>query len=369
MSANLISNKTLSNSVIPFKNGPEVINVFTTSSDFVVPNWYYSLSAILVSGGAAGGPGGGGGAGAVACIKFHARPGDILTGVIGAGGGGSIGDSFSAYGEQGGTTSLSRNGLLILSISGGSGGDWVAAGYGTTTNFMPPASHGSAGGAARLAGLARALQYFSVGAGETVDFFCNFNNSAVSVSGTLLSAAYLAATLPLSSTTKGLGSPGGRAGNNSTDNGYGGGGGFGISATPVFAPSGTGGTGGHAGILIFPVASGGVQKFVLAGGGGGCGDGDYPGGEGNSATYPGGSGGFVTYEGTTYVIGGSGGTTTYVTDSQDPPETTISFTPGGNGTINTGSGGGGSGNSFGSGGSGIIILLGQRSYPFSGKPF
>lgn len=353
MSANLLSNKTLSNSVIPFKSQPEMIKVFTTSSDFVVSNWYYSLTAILISGGggafnststgtnAAKGGQGGGGAGAIATFILNAKPGDTITAVIGAGG-----TNNSA--SLGGTTSISINGASLISITGGS--------YGGNANQNPGGtSNGSAGG---VNGGGLTTIPTSQGAGTVSDaFFGRTSTYATTGTFTLSSAVF-------TTNTNGYGSEG-SIGSGGTYSQGGGGGGAGRSA-----PGGIGGAsnGGYGTILLIPTLTGNPLKYYVCGGGGGgaYGTPGDPGDPIDPTLYSGGLGGSVIDNSTTYYLGGSGGSL-----SADGVGNFTYSTSATNGAINTGSGGGGAqggGANGGQGGSGLIILIGQRSYPFSGKP-
>lgn len=348
MSANLISNKTLSNSVIPFKNSAGLIHTFTSSSDYIVPSWYYSLTAILIAGGGGGMStlsagvdlytlaGAGGGAGSIAAFALSVKPGDKITGVIGAGA--PAGSSPAGYPTLGGSTSIAINGATFISIPGGVGGQ---------ANIIGPNVSVAVDGAGSAGGCnsSQAEAPKSKGAGTlNSGFFTSMSSFATT--GVFLS------TVSINVLTLGGNSYGSNGGTGpATYFAAGGGGGIGRGSpgTNGIPTIGQYGHGGPAGTLLIPTLTGDPVPFFVCGGGAGyCGD---------TAGY--GLGGSTVYNGTTYTVGGSSGNVT-------------AGTPGAAGVINTGSGGGGAGSynqtAAGAGGSGLIILIGQRSYPFSGKP-
>lgn len=440
MSANLISNKVLSNSVIPLKSQPELITVLTTSTNYTIPNWYHSLTGILVSGG--GGGGGskpmastflapnqpqdgasqGGGGGAVLVVPIPANPGDLLSVTLGAGGAAGkyqAGLQFEGqFGTQGGTSTLSINNKSFWSITGGAGAKgyyYGLTGYVSAWDITNGGTDGTRGwGAIGIpAGLPKASRgYGIVYPYNTLNYNTTFITSATIGSG--LTGAEILNTSPLSSLVdsfygyalQGLGSTGGQGGYSTTDNiiiyGGGGGGGAGqynVGLGPVAVLSGdteadpvipvglvslNPGHGGGAALFRLAARDNTIVTYALGGGGGGG-----AGGKVNNTFYisgyditlsaynyfPGGNGGRAGYDSTVYYSGGSGGSLYFSTNSI----TVTSFTFGQDGFINTGGGGGGgsahptlsasvSAVSGGNGGSGIFILVGQRSYPFSGKP-
>jgi hypothetical protein len=401
MSSNLLSNKTLSNSVIPFSNKIEILDVVTSSSTIVVPGWYYSLTGILVSGGGGGSAGGaglfstsyaggGGGAGAVAVLNLPARAGDVLTITIGAGGIGAYSPgavSAARYAKEGGSSSIFINGQFLYSVGGGNAAAPTAAGIETS------ASDGSGGGVnGWLYTNSYTFQMESFGLGT---FGYGFLNSTASVLVSSTSYTGHTTAFRFTSYAGGLGSSGERGLQNPWAGGGGGiaknspgGTAYSVAATGDLAAV-QGGTGGRAGIVKFPRAKDGeILTYYLAGGGGAgsllgyLNDVEPP----DTYEFPpynwytlGGYGGSAWDAGTTYYAGGSGGGSTYTAS-------TCSCSPesGQNGPINSGGGGGGAAAGFismavpntpvytaglsgGNGGSGIFILLGRRSYPFASK--
>lgn len=348
MSANLISNKTLSNSVIPVKSKTGLIHAFTSSSDFIVPNWYHSLTAILIGGGGAGVnslssgfytfAGGGGGAGAMVAIGLPARPGDKITAVVGAGG---APDNINVTNATiGGSTSIAINDVVYMLVPGGCGG--LPGSSGNPRPFNHVYGWGSGGGASEVPGgeydlPSNGYGYFNSG------FFTSIRSFATT--GTFVSALNTATFA--AAANGGYGSKGGDYNTGFVYTYFAAGGGGAGTDSPGSPANGssTNSDGGKAVTLLIPTLTGDpIPFFVAGGGGGGCGGGC-------------GDGGFTNYNGVTYTVGGSGANGTANASS---------------GVINTGSGGGG-GSAFrqglaGNGGSGLIILLGQRSYPFSGKP-
>lgn len=363
MSSNLISNKTLSNSVIPAEIKPTLLGIFTTSTTFTVPNWYYGLTGILVSGGAGGlgkGPiegqdgddppntlyffpgGAGGGSGAVIVFPLNVRPGAVLTVTIGAGGPGN-----GTY-ANGGNSSLSADGKLYIvakNINGGSTG---------SISSVVNNADAVVASTPNLSGLQIGRQAYPFGIDQ-------------------ISADYVG-TVSTTASFAGVSAFGYKGGNTSNTQTYvapnyvyaygrgGGGGGYGSVA---------GDNGGNAKLITFPNYTGELTGLVL-GGGGGSGGGyityiasDPP--SYYSTGQAGGTGGAATnFQNSTQTVGGSGGSSSTPTSSAT------------DGAINTGSGGGGNASTAsyeisgagyaGNGGSGIFILYGLKAYPFSGKP-
>jgi len=396
MSSNLLSNKTLSNSVIPFSNKIELIDIVTTSSSIIVPGWYYSLTGILVSGGGGGGigytsyntvGGAGGGAGACAVLNLPARPGDTLTITLGAGGAGS---GYGAFSTDGGASQININGNFFYLITGGGAGGFQT----TVPTYGTNGSQGGFGG--NTDGPFTPLP----GGGGNPRFTAGYGTYGYSllapVTSVLVSGSSYASHVSSVSTVqvadKSLGSKGGAWNiislpvptGTSTYGFAGGGGGIGTNSNgltggiPIGAGDLTGAhgaPGGAGGLIKYPNNKGVMIAYCIAGGGGGGAYMTYiePDPPPDPPTPPyefdfiatGGSGGSIVNDGTTYYSGGSG--ESYIYTASLSGSNPISSLSAGAGVINTGGGGGGGTDLGANGGSGVFILLGRRSYPFASK--
>lgn len=110
-------------------------NVSSGTTDFVVPDGVFSLSAVVIAGGGGGAGGGnpggnsssrGGGGGGLTWGVFSVQPGDVLTANIGAGGAGGTNNNNGLNGDNSSLVLKSRNGTpigeTILLATGGQGG-------------------------------------------------------------------------------------------------------------------------------------------------------------------------------------------------------------------------------------------------------
>jgi hypothetical protein len=124
-------------------NGPAVITI-TGTQNYVIPEGYTQADIFCVGGGGGGGAGyrftstayeqggGGGGGGYTAtALNIGVAAGQIMNCVIGNGGGQNT--AINGPGGTGGTTSVSRGGIVLCTANGGKGGDGASGasgGYG-----------------------------------------------------------------------------------------------------------------------------------------------------------------------------------------------------------------------------------------------
>ena len=127
-------------------NGPAVITI-TGTQNYVIPEGYTQADIFCVGGGGGGGAGyrftsiayeqggggGGGGGGATppTALNIGVAAGQIMNCVIGNGGGQNT--AINGPGGTGGTTSVSRGGIVLCTANGGKGGDGASGasgGYG-----------------------------------------------------------------------------------------------------------------------------------------------------------------------------------------------------------------------------------------------
>ena len=126
-------------------NGPAVITI-TGTQNYVIPEGYTQADIFCVGGGGGGGAGyrftsiayeqggGGGGGGAATpptALNIGVAAGQIMNCVIGNGGGQNT--AINGPGGTGGTTSVSRGGIVLCTANGGKGGDGASGasgGYG-----------------------------------------------------------------------------------------------------------------------------------------------------------------------------------------------------------------------------------------------
>lgn len=218
-------------------------NVSSGTTDFVVPDGVFSLSAVVIAGGGGGAGGGtlnggaskGGGGGGLTWGVFSVQPGDILTANIGAGGDGGTNNNNGLNGENSSLVLKSRNGTpigeTILLSTGGQGG--------TKAN-----SFGSGG----LGGIAAQDPFFPV------NFQMYYRGGGSGGEGGPASSA------------NNIGPGGGGAGGYDGNGGNGGGldGGTTVNPTAAIPNSGGGGGGGYAtGALGY--GGGGVGAFGFDG--------------------------------------------------------------------------------------------------------
>lgn len=130
--------------------GGVMTNTYTYSQNVTVPAGYTLVDIFCVGGGGGGGrcygsssyhttDGGGGGAGGYTNTAYNitVHQGEVLNLIIGAGGAGS---QNNYNGGNGGTTSVSRNGVILCTANGGNGG------YSKGSHNVVPAKGGSDGG-------------------------------------------------------------------------------------------------------------------------------------------------------------------------------------------------------------------------------
>ena len=124
-------------------NGPAVVTI-TGTQNYVIPEGYTQADIFCVGGGGGGGAGyrftgiayeqggGGGGGGYTAtALNIGVAAGQIMNCVIGNGGGQNT--AINGPGGTGGTTSVSRGGIVLCTANGGKGGDGASGasgGYG-----------------------------------------------------------------------------------------------------------------------------------------------------------------------------------------------------------------------------------------------
>lgn len=121
-------------------NGPAVVTI-TGTQNYVIPEGYTQADIFCVGGGGAGyrftgiayeqGGGGGGGGYTATALNIGVAAGQIMNCVIGNGGGQNT--AINAPGGTGGTTSVSRGGIVLCTANGGKGGDGASGasgGYG-----------------------------------------------------------------------------------------------------------------------------------------------------------------------------------------------------------------------------------------------
>ena len=125
-------------------NGPAVITI-TGTQNYVIPEGYTQADIFCVGGGGGGGAGyrftsiayeqggggGGGGGNTPTALNIGVAAGQIMNCVIGNGGGQNT--AINGPGGTGGTTSVSRGGIVLCTANGGKGGDGASGasgGYG-----------------------------------------------------------------------------------------------------------------------------------------------------------------------------------------------------------------------------------------------
>ena len=126
-------------------NGPAVITI-TGTQNYVIPEGYTQADIFCVGGGGGGGAGyrftsiayeqgggggGGGGGNPPTALNIGVAAGQIMNCVIGNGGGQNT--AINGPGGTGGTTSVSRGGIVLCTANGGKGGDGASGasgGYG-----------------------------------------------------------------------------------------------------------------------------------------------------------------------------------------------------------------------------------------------
>ena len=121
-------------------NGPAVITI-TGTQNYVIPEGYTQADIFCVGGGGGGGAGyrftsiayeqGGGGGYTATALNIGVAAGQIMNCVIGNGGGQNT--AINGPGGTGGTTSVSRGGIVLCTANGGKGGDGASGasgGYG-----------------------------------------------------------------------------------------------------------------------------------------------------------------------------------------------------------------------------------------------
>ena len=125
-------------------NGPAVITI-TGTQNYVIPEGYTQADIFCVGGGGGGGAGyrftsiayeqggggGGGGGNTASALNIGVAAGQIMNCVIGNGGGQNT--AINGPGGTGGTTSVSRGGIVLCTANGGKGGDGASGasgGYG-----------------------------------------------------------------------------------------------------------------------------------------------------------------------------------------------------------------------------------------------
>ena len=113
----------------------------TGTKNYVIPEGYTQADIFCVGGGGGGGAGyrftsnayeqgggGGGGGYTTTALNIGITAGQIMNCVIGNGGGQNT--AINGPGGTGGTTSVSRGGIVLCTANGGKGGDGASGGYG-----------------------------------------------------------------------------------------------------------------------------------------------------------------------------------------------------------------------------------------------
>ena len=111
------------------------------TQNYTIPAGYNSIDIFCVGGGGGGGAGyrftsnayeqgggGGGGGDTTTALNIGVTAGQIMNCVIGNGGGQNT--AINGPGGTGGTTSVSRGGIVLCTANGGKGGDGASGGYG-----------------------------------------------------------------------------------------------------------------------------------------------------------------------------------------------------------------------------------------------
>lgn len=255
-----------------------VTNVYT----FTPPSYANSVRALVVAGGGPGGycAGGGGGAGGyIYNAALTVTPGADYAISVGTGGVASA--SLTAFGSNGGSSSIDGTGVNLVAVGGGAGGN----GHRSNATWNPGQNGGSGGGAAGAekdnAGTATSGQGNNGGRGATDsgNFFGGGGGGAGSsgesafIKGNNVNGAGGGAGLECDITGVGLFYAGGGGGGSDEYAAH--------SGSPGAGGSGVGGTGSRKSGGVASAATQGVDG-TGSGGGGGCGDVDtlYKGGDG-----------------------------------------------------------------------------------------
>ena len=255
-----------------------VTNVYT----FTPPSYANSVRALVVAGGGPGGycAGGGGGAGGyIYNAALTVTPGADYAISVGTGGVASA--SLTAFGSNGGSSSIVGGDVNVVAVGGGAGGN----GHRNNATWNPGQNGGSGGGAAGadnvVAGTATSGQGNDGGRGATNSG--NFFGGGGGGAGSSGESAFI--------TGNNVNAPSGGSGLECDITGvatfYAGGGGAGSdelsskSGAPGSGGSGIGGTGSRKSGGVASAATQGVDG-TGSGGGGGCGDAEalYQGGDG-----------------------------------------------------------------------------------------
>lgn len=120
--------------------GPSLVTI-TGTQNFTIPYGFTTADIFCVGGGGGGGAGyrftsnayeqgggGGGGGYTTTALNIGITAGQIMNCVIGNGGGQNT--AINGPGGTGGTTSVSRGGIVLCTANGGKGGDGASGGYG-----------------------------------------------------------------------------------------------------------------------------------------------------------------------------------------------------------------------------------------------
>lgn len=120
--------------------GPSLVTI-TGTQNFTIPYGFTTADIFCVGGGGGGGAGyrftsnayeqgggGGGGGYTTTALNIGVAVGQIMNCVIGNGGGQNT--AINGPGGTGGTTSVSRGGIVLCTANGGKGGDGASGGYG-----------------------------------------------------------------------------------------------------------------------------------------------------------------------------------------------------------------------------------------------
>lgn len=164
--------------------GEDVIHTFkvgeeTAEYTFTPPSYVSTVRALVIAGGGPGGYKVGGGGGAGGCI-YNAALG--VTGgadyTVNVGSGGVASTSASAYGSNGGNSSIVGVGINLEAVGGGAGGN-------SADNFTSGQSGGSGGGSVEntSGGAATAGQGNAGGSGEGKDTYAGGGGGAGAVGG------------------------------------------------------------------------------------------------------------------------------------------------------------------------------------------
>ena len=183
----IYSNNYLQTACMPTAHGRKA---FTSSTNFTIPSGVRLVNVHCTGGGAAGGSntysavvGAGGGAGGYTSYKnsISVSPGEILNITVGNGGTPSMTKNTASL--AGGTSSVHKNGLLLVSASGGGACSYEKSTKSSNSSTCQTKSNGGSGGGAggyrSSAGGTGLYNYYASGNGGTDGangFGCGYNS-------------------------------------------------------------------------------------------------------------------------------------------------------------------------------------------------